>query len=201
MEVIAQDSLNIEEIITELRAGKTIVYPTETCYGLGCDAFNAEAVGKIFAIKGRESGKPVLVLVESVEQVKPLVEWNEIHDKLAAQYWPGALTIVAVAREPATWPAGILGPDKTLAFRVSSHPVAAALVKEFGGPLVSTSANLAGQKNAYSITDIVTTIGRGTVRPDILIDAGELTPQPPSTIVRVRGGKIEILRQGTIVLS
>lgn len=200
MEIIPQAKIVISLIATELHLGKTIIYPTETCYGLGCDAFNPGAVEKIFRIKGREPGKPVLMIAVDANQVKQFVEWNDTLEKLAHDYWPGALTMVAVAREPKRWPVGILGADNTLAFRVSSHPFAGALVKNFGGPIVSTSANLAGQKNAYSIGEIIETIGRGTVQPGILIDAGDLSPEPPSTIVRVVDEKIKILRQGSLQL-
>ena len=91
---------NLFEAVEYLKAGKTIVFPTETSYGLGCDAANQEAVNKIFKIKGRKSDKPLLVVVPTIEMAKKYLVWNNLLEDLASRYWPGPLTLVGKYLEP-----------------------------------------------------------------------------------------------------
>src|SRR3989339_315883 len=85
---------NLEEIIDLIKAGGVVIFPTETSYGLGCDATNQSAVDKIFAIKGRVGDKPLLVVVPDIKMAKKYLKWNTTLDNLAQKYWPGALTMV-----------------------------------------------------------------------------------------------------------
>lgn len=105
MRIINQE--NLSEAVAALQAGQTVVFPTETSYGLGCDAANQEAVDKIFKIKGRKSDKPLLVVVPNVEMAKKYLVWNETLDKLANKYWPGALTVVGEYLEPPLFKEGL----------------------------------------------------------------------------------------------
>ena len=209
MHVISQKNLDIDEVVEVLKSGATIVYPTETCYGLGCDATNEAAVQKIFAIKGREIGKSALMVASDIEMVKQYVEWNDIANKLAEKYWspvvrprrtkwgkPGALTMVLSMRGPSRSLAeGVISKDGTAAFRVTSHPFAHALAKVLGRPIVSTSANIAGGPNPYMIEAILEAFEKKDMKPDIVIDAGELPKRPPSTIIRIVYDKTEVIRQ------
>lgn len=193
-----------EHAIEVIRSGGIIVYPTETCYGLGCDAENKTAVERLFKIKARESDKPVLVIAEDMSVFLKYVQWNEVIDGLARMYWPGALTIVATLKihsEEYLAP-GVIGSDHTLAFRVTSHPFAANLAHTIGSPLVSTSANISSYPNPYEIDYIVSMFSGREVEPDLIIDAGDLVRRSPSTIVRVEAnGEKVILRQGEIVIE
>ncbi len=202
--VSIHDPLSIEKALTVLREEGTIIYPTETCYGLGCDARSAKAVENVFKIKVRESGKPVLVLVHDVSVAMRYVEWNETIDELARTYWPGPLTIVAniQPRYRAELAPGVIGSDDTLAFRVTNHPYAVACAKNLNAPLVSTSANISSYANPYDIRYITEMFDGQEHVPDLIIDAGNLAHHSPSTVVRVGedGSKI-ILRQGEIILN
>lgn len=91
---------NLAQIVVDLLAGKTIVFPTETSYGLGCDATNQAAVDRIFKIKGRGSDKPLLVVVPTVEMAKKYLRWSPIIEKISARYWPGPLTVVGLYSAP-----------------------------------------------------------------------------------------------------
>lgn len=93
---------NLAPLVAELLNGKTVVFPTETSYGLGCDATNQAAVDKIFKIKGRRAEKPLLVVVPSVAMAKKYLVWNELLEKIARQYWPGAVTVVGEYRHPSS---------------------------------------------------------------------------------------------------
>lgn len=198
---ISSDNIDIKSIVKSLYEGKTFVYPTETCYGLGCDATNQKAVDNIFFIKQRQKDKPVLVLMADVAMAMEYVEWNETIQSLADKYWPGPLTIVAHRRHKDEFATGIVGPFGMVAFRVTSHPVAQEIVSKLGKPLVSTSANIASHESPYDIEDVLSMFDGQDYQPDIVIDAGSLPHESPSTIVRVNSDRtIEVLREGGIVI-
>lgn len=202
MQIIKQSEANISEIVEALKQGKVIVYPTETCYGLGCDATNAEAIKKLFAIKQRQENKSVLVLVSGTGMIKQYVEWSPTLEELARKYWPGPLTVVAKTKSNgAQLPSGVVGVDNTIAFRITDHHFAYDLVKALGRPLVSTSANISAHESPYDMESVMTMFGKAELQPDIVIDSGSLPHHSPSTIVRVVDEKIEVLRQGELVVE
>lgn len=201
MVIVKQENVIIGEIVAELRAGKTLVYPTETCYGLGCDATNAAAVARLFAIKQRQQDKSMLLLMADTSTAREYVRWNDTLDRLAQRYWPGPLTVVAALKPGAVLPAGVVGQDQTLAFRITSHHLAKELCQRLGRPLVSTSANLSAQQSPYEIASVLAMFTDAAAQPDLVIDAGLLPHHSPSTIVRVCGEKIEVLRQGEIIVN
>ena len=199
MQIIKQSEVNIEDLVNELKKGKVIVYPTETCYGLGCDATNQAAVKRLFAIKHREESKSVLVLMADAEMSKKYVQWTPALEKLARKYWPGPLTIVAKVINQNTGLAdGVLGKDNTIAFRISNNNFASGLTKSLGRPLVSTSANIAAQASPYDIESIIKMFGNANDKLDFIIDGGTLPFCQPSTMARVLDDKIEVLRQGEV---
>lgn len=132
---------NFENIIDLLEQGKIILYPTDTIWGLGCDALNIDAIKQIYAIKQREADKPFIVLVSSIEMLKDYIK--DIH--------PRVETLLLYHKRPLTiiYPEGknlpsILMKGKKIAIRIIKEPVIARLIEEFGRPIVSTSANIAG---------------------------------------------------------
>lgn len=200
MQIIKYSEVNTADIVSQLKQGKTIVYPTETCYGLGCDATNESAVRRLFAIKQRQEDKPMLVLAPALSMIRKYIVWSPRLEELARRYWPGPLTVVADVLGGVTLPAGVVGPEGTLAFRVTSHPLAAALGAGLGLPLVSTSANLSATVSPYDSESVRAMFAGALVQPDIVIDAGPLPHHSPSTVVRVAGNRTRILRQGEIVI-
>lgn len=194
-------NINLQTIIDALANGKTIVYPTETCYGLGCDATNNEAVKKIFQIKQRVENKPCLLLFPSIEMAKEYTQWNDTFEALAQKYWPGPLTMVAPLKEGKNLSPLLQGPGNTIAFRVSNHPFIQQFFKVFHKPLVSTSANIAGGPNPYTMQTVQTTFENQNFQPDMLLDAGTLAEHPPSTLVTLDNGNIKVLRQGEITIE
>ncbi len=202
MNIISEQAYSLPAILTAIQEGKTIVYPTETCYGLGCDATNAAAVQQVFAIKQRQKEKSVLMLMEDIAMATDYVMWNDTLQKFARRYWPGPVTFVAYKREDVWLPEGVIGADDTLAFRVSSHGVPTAIVSALKRPLVSTSANIASHASPYDVETIIHDFQDQTAQPDIIIDAGALPEQMPSTIVRVEeSGEWEIMRQGSVIIT
>jgi L-threonylcarbamoyladenylate synthase len=137
--------LNIASAVALLIRGGVLAYPTEAVWGLGCIPFDGEAVHRLLAIKRRPVDKGLIVVGAQASQFDALVDWQALDaaqcERVAAS-WPGANTWVLPARASA--PAWITGGRADIAVRVSAHPVVAALCTRLGGPIVSTSANLAG---------------------------------------------------------
>lgn len=179
-----------------LKRGGVVVFPTETAYALGADARNAKAVERVRAIKGRSTTKTFPLIAASREMVERFAGIPRAFERLAREHWPGALTLVLPTMGETLAP-GVVR-DGTVAVRVSSHPVARALSDGLGAPIVSTSANRAGGDECFSVSCAREQLGDA---PDYFLDAGDLTPQPPSTIVALDDyGYPEVLRQGAIEL-
>lgn len=196
MTIIPQETARIPDIVSELRAGKTLVYPTETCYGLGCDALNADAVARVFAIKQRQKNKPVLVLMADEEMAMEYVVWSKTLERIAETYWPGPLTAVAESIAGVSFSDGVVSSRGMLAFRITSHPFTSELVRALGRPLVSTSANIASEESPYDIDAVVGMFEHAIAEPDMIVDAGVLPHHNPSTIVRIEENGVVVLRQG-----
>lgn len=141
-----RDDLDLATAGGLLRDGGMVAYPTEGVWGLGCDPFQPAALQRLLALKQRPVAKGLILIASSLEQLAPLIDLDSLsasqRDAVLAT-WPGAATWT-VPCTPAA-PRDLRGDHDTLAVRVTAHPVAAALCREFGGPLVSTSANLAGE--------------------------------------------------------
>ncbi len=211
----------IKKAITVMRHGGVIIYPTETAYALGCDATNRQAVSKIFKLKGRSAVKTLPLIVASNTMAAAYVTFGptrlaggQVGPFLTARYWPGPLTIVAPAwrgtrpndrsvgraspRATGRLSLGVVARDGTVALRVSSHPVARALSRGLGRPIVATSANRSLHPPAYTVLDALKGL-RGT--PDCVLNAGRLPRRKPSTMIKIENGRIKVLRQGSIKIK
>ncbi len=195
MEIIFPSAIPL--LVEKIKKGATLIFPTETSYGLGCDATNQTAVNRIFAIKGRDPNKPLLIVVPSVEIAKQYLVWNDTLEKIAEKYWPGPLTIVGQGGLQ-TLPPGILAADGTIAIRVTADPWLEKFTTLLGRPLVATSANLAGHTELYDPADIIKHFSTASEQPDFLVDGGVLPKNPPTTIVRIAGEDLQILRRGAV---
>lgn len=183
----------INKAVDALKDGGLVVFPTETAYGLACDAFNASAVRKIFKTKNRDPKKTLPVIVATKAMAGKSGFLNRMTKHLTKDYWPGALTVVIPAIPG--YPKGITNADGELALRVSSNPVATALSKGLGHPIVSTSANLSGKGMHYDINSAIGDLGD---KVEVILDAGKLSKSASSTIVRCGTEGCEILREGEV---
>lgn len=187
-------SLDVNQAATVLHAGGLVAFPTETVYGLGADACNAEAVGRIFTAKGRPSDHPLIVHIADAQQ---LTQWAqnipEIAWKLAEAFWPGPLTLI-LQRLPSV-PDAVTGGLDTVALRVPSHPVALALLKVFGGGVAAPSANRYGQVSPTSAQDVQEELGD---RVNLILDGGRCPVGIESTIIDLSTTTPSILRPGKI---
>ncbi len=179
--------------------GRTLIYPTETGYVIGCDAMNALAVERLYKIKKRDPKKAMLVLVKDRSQLDELVVGiTDLHRQTMDKGWPGPLTIIFDAR-PGFFPESLLaGKPPNVAVRISTHPFTRRLLEQFGRPIVCTSANLSGENNPNSLKEIADPILNGA---DFVVDAGDLPPSLGATIVRIEMGTVKVIRQGDLSLD
>jgi L-threonylcarbamoyladenylate synthase len=179
--------------VAALRRGEIVACPTETYYALAVDALDAAALERLFVCKGRGAEKASALLVRDLAMLAELcVEIPPRAVELAARHWPGPLTLALPARPGL--PEAIVS-EGCVAARVSSHPLAAALVAGLGRPLTATSANPADAPPARTAAEVARYFAGAAVH---CLDGGQTAGGPPSTLVRLRGAEVEVLRQGAI---
>jgi L-threonylcarbamoyladenylate synthase len=175
----ASDPAALGEAARLLCQGGLIAFPTETYYGLGVDPFNVEALERLFAVKQRQPNKPVLVLVAEQPQVTELVaEVPAVFRRLMTAFWPGPLTLVFPGR--ASLPSLLTGGTGNIGIRQSPHPLAARLLRVFGGPITATSANRSGAPPATTAAEIQESLG---AEIDLILDGGTTPGGAGSTLV------------------
>ncbi|MCR5120557.1 MAG: threonylcarbamoyl-AMP synthase [Lachnospiraceae bacterium] len=191
---VSPDPKIIEEAGELIRNGGLVAFPTETVYGLGGDAFKAESSKKIYAAKGRPSDNPLIVHIADPEAAeKAASDIPETYWLLADAFWPGPLTMIIKKSE--AMPEETTGGLDTVAIRLPSHPVAAALIKASGGYIAAPSANASGRPSPTSAKHVKEDLDG---RIDMIIDGGSCSIGLESTIVDLSSGKPQILRPGFI---
>lgn len=187
----------IHHCVDVLARGGVIIYPTDTVYGLGCDATNPEAVARIRDIKGRVEDKPILAMVADLAMLEEYAFVTPVARALAEEFWPGPLSLVCEARGDML--ASIQSRDGSVGFRAPDHSFCFNLVHAFGRPITSTSVNRSGMAQAVTVSSMLAQFGNYASEVDLVIDAGILPAKQPSTILDVRGSTPRILREGAIL--
>lgn len=172
-----------------LRAGGLVVYPTDTVYGLGADAWNSAAMRRIYEVKGRPDQKAIIWLVDEARSASRWCEMSRGVEQLAERFWPGALTLVLRRLEPTA------GDLPALGVRVPAHPAALAIIKAAGGAVATTSANASGAPSARTAGEARAQIGAGV---DLIIDAGPAPGGTESTVIDMTVDPPKLLRAGAI---
>ncbi len=176
-----------------LSSGGLVVMPTETVYGLGGDATSADAANKIYEAKGRPSNNPLIIHIAEPKDAEKYCYTSPIYYKLAQAFMPGPLTVIMQKKD--TVPMSVTGGLDTVAVRCPSHPVANALIRAFGRPIAAPSANISGRPSPtcakYVIEDLC-----GHV--DMIIDGGQCEIGLESTIVKIDGDTLTLLRPGAV---
>jgi L-threonylcarbamoyladenylate synthase len=187
----------IGRALAALRAGEVVVYPTETFYGIGADAFAEAALQRIFEIKGRDATRTIALIAHDEGAAFALArEVPEVARRLARALWPGPLTIVMPARDGI--PEALIGPDGGVGVRVSSHPIARALAHGLGRPITATSANRTGEAPARTAVEARAAFSE---QIKVFVEDKTLTGGAPSTIVRCDRAGWSLLRAGAIGIS
>ncbi|UCD32249.1 MAG: threonylcarbamoyl-AMP synthase, partial [Desulfobacterales bacterium] len=161
-----------------IKAGGVVAFPTKYLYGLGVDAFNGEAVGKVFEIKRRPYHKPLLVLIHKQDDLNALVNKVPLAaERIMKNFWPGAITIVLESKD--TLPANLTAGTRRIGVRMPEHPVAVALTRAVAGPITATSANITGDPGCSQILDMDPLI---IEKLDFILDVGPLKGGIGSTV-------------------
>jgi L-threonylcarbamoyladenylate synthase len=199
-EIVKIDPARPEEAFSRCRdvifAGGVIVYPTDTFYGLGADPGNAAAVRKLFAIKGRQVDRPILLLIKDAGQVRNwAAEISTKAEELMKRHWPGPLTLVFKAKAyvlpELTAGAGTIG------LRVPGNAPTLRLIAFLGTALTGTSANISGGPSPRTAEEAMAAVG-GAV--DLILDGGMTSGGKPSTVVDVSADQVILVREGSIKL-
>lgn len=191
------DNIDMEAIAKAgqiIRDGGLVAFPTETVYGLGADALNAEAAAKIYAAKGRPSDNPLIAHIAGIDMLKPLVkEIPAVAERLMEAFWPGPMTLIFNKSDVV--PKGTTGGLDTVAVRYPNHPIAQALIKAAGVSVAAPSANLSGKPSPTLGEHVIDDMNG---RIDMIIDGGMVGMGLESTIIDVTVTPPMILRPGFI---
>jgi L-threonylcarbamoyladenylate synthase len=178
----------IERAVTVLSHDGLVIYPTDTLYGLGADAFSIEAIEKVYDAKKRDLSKPISIAVSDFEMLAAVSRIDASMQDFIERFLPGPVTVVVPARK--TIPEILTGGTGTIGIRIPAHGIARQVIEKFDAPITATSANLSGGKDPQTPDEC-------TVPHDLLIDGGRL-PGTPSTVVDLvtrtivrRGAKAE----------
>lgn len=195
MKIIKVDYKNplkkdIQTAASILKKGGILMYPTDTCYGLGADISNHVAFDKIYQIKKRSKNKPVSVIVPNIKYISNIAIVKPEHEPYLVKYLPGAVTIILLTLDHDLFPFSSIG------IRIPNYKITDMISQTFRFPYVTTSANIGDYPPAYEIKDFLSQLGPDDIKPDLAIDVGRLPQNPPSTVVDLTSGLPKIIRQG-----
>ncbi|CAM1362660.1 L-threonylcarbamoyladenylate synthase [Tenacibaculum sediminilitoris] len=181
----------LNQILDNLRQGNTILYPTDTVWGLGCDATNEEAVKKIYKIKNRKESKSLIILVDSIEMLQNHV--GNIPEKALKILKETKKPTTIIYNNPIRLAPNTIASDNTIAIRIPQDEFCIQLIKEFGKPIVSTSANVSGEPTPKSFSEISQAILKNV---DYVVNLHqEKVAEKSSTILKVEGEAIIVIRE------
>ena len=183
----------LDDAVAVLARGGLVVFPTESVYGIGADATSAHAVDALVAVRGREPGKPILVLASDLDMVSAVAaELSPVARRLAARFWPGHLTLVLPAR--AALPAALTAGTGTIGVRIPAHATARELAARLGRPVTAPSANPPGAAPAHTVDEARAYFGE---RIGVYLD-GDRCDGAASTVVALEGDRVRIVRPGPV---
>ena len=185
---------DLDRAVAVLHEGGIVAFPTETYYGLAVDPFNPLALNHLFALKQRDTAKPIMTLVDDRDSLSVLVhEVPILYLQLMEKFWPGPLTLIFPAR--INLPTLLTAGTATVGVRQSSHPFARQLLRAFGKPITATSANISGRDAAVDAHEVKAQFGG---RVDMIFDGGSTPGKTGSTIIGIDGSRLKLIREGVI---
>ena len=194
-EILQADDEGIARAAEILNAGGTVAFPTETVYGLGGDARNADAIRRIYAAKRRPEHNPLIIHFADAEDAMRYVEADPLACELASKFWPGPLTLVLPIQSDSGLSSVASSNHPTLGVRVPSDSVALRLLRTFAGPVAAPSANRSGKVSPTEAPHVIADLSG---RINAVIDGGPCMHGIESTIVSTQGGQAKVLRHGAI---
>jgi L-threonylcarbamoyladenylate synthase len=190
--IVGRSVDDIREAARLVLAGGLVAYPTDTVYGLGCNPFDVDAVDRLVMAKERVKGS-LPILVSSFKDAERLGELSYVAAKLADKFWPGPLTLVV--RRRSNLPAKVTDDSSLVGLRIPKHETAGMLIRKSGGVLIGTSANISGHPPIRTAKEVVRELAG---RIDLVVDGGPTPLGRESTVVRVVGEEVTVLREGAI---
>lgn len=211
MNVVTLTKENFDDIVdqaaTVIKNGGVVVTPSETQYGLCTDPSNEQAVDKVYAIKGRDFNNPLGLIAGNMDMIHTYFLVNETEKTLMNTFWPGPLglqlritddfliqKITKLTRRDSYDENHPEANKKVI--RISSNDVLRTLAEKIGWPVISTSANISGQPGCYDTSSVIAQLEQQEIQPDLIIDAGELSQTPPSTMIDATQKPHQIIRKG-----
>jgi L-threonylcarbamoyladenylate synthase len=188
MRVLAANTEGIAEAAAAIRAGEVVAYPTETIYGLAVNPFSPEAIERLFAAKGRDAAKAILLIVADIEQLESVADIPPEAQRCMDLFWPGPLSLVLPRKY--TLPDMLTAGGNTIGVRCPASEIARALCRQVGFAITSTSANLSGDPPARCVAEV------NIPGVSLVLDGGPLFDLPPSTVYDPVERRI--LREGAI---
>jgi len=196
MRIIKFSKYNFKKTATQaidsINKGGVVVCPTDTVYGLLCDATDQKAVEKIFEIKKREKSKKFPIFVKNIEAAKEIAFLSEKQERILRENWPGKVTFVLDGKDKEI--SFLFAADQTIALRIPRHKLVNKILEKVGKPLVETSANISGEPAPTKIREVINCFEDKENQPDLIINAGNLPENKPSTIIDLTKNKTKILR-------
>lgn len=182
--------MSFEKALETLEKGGVVIYPTETCYGIGCDATDKKAVKKVYQAKRRPREKKLTCIIGSLEMAEKYCNLSKNERKLCEKFMPGPLTFIAEKKDKISDAV-----NTEFAFRVPGSKTSRRLSEELGKPIIATSANISGNPSRYSVENMSENL---LEKVDFVLDQGKLNPTEPSTIAGFKGRKLKVFRGGPI---
>ncbi len=183
----------IETVVKSIKQEKVIVCPTDTVYGLIADATNKKAVEKLLKIKKRNGQKPIPIFVKDLKTAKKLSRIDKEQEKFLKKVWPGKVTVVLTRKDKL--PKILFGKKTTIGLRIPKYKLVQDLLKKINRPLTGTSANIPGKSATTKIKKIIKQFKNQKFQPDLILDAGDLKPSKPSTVIDLTEPEQKILRK------
>jgi len=197
MVFFSKSDRDIKKICLVLRQGEVVAAPTETAYGLLCDATNKSAVARLAKLKGRRGGKFIPLVVSDYKMACRSAIFSPLAFKLARRFWPGPLTLVLPSR--GEWSVYIAGPDHKVGWRLTGSAWLRKLIRTYGRPLTATSANISGAPAGYDYESVASALQSCGLK--YIVRARRLPSRTVSTVVEVIGEHWRLLRSGAVSLT
>jgi L-threonylcarbamoyladenylate synthase len=189
--------LAIKKAVEVLQNGGLIVYPTETCYGLGGDATNPEALKKLMQYKKLRGSKPISIAVANRKMAEKYVDINEMADNLYENYLPGPITVISMNKGRLTPP--VVSIQNSVGVRYPDYLFTLEMIEQFGKPITATSANVSYKSPPYDIKQLIKDLPKKSLELiDLFLDAGTLPKNQPSTVLDTTLNQLSVLRQGRV---
>jgi len=192
IKILSKNFKKIEKTpIESLKKGEVLICPTDTVYGLLCDATNKKAVERIFKIKKREKSKPLGIFVKDIKTAKKYAFIDKKQEKVLKEKWPGPYTFI-LKKKPNCELSLLVGNKETIGIRIPDYKLVNEILKKIKKPVVQTSANISNQPAATKIGEVLEQFNEQ--KPDLVIDIGDLPKNKPSKVIDLKDRRIRVVR-------